>query len=237
MSVSKLNKYIRALGTPAYWPVLKRGTMPGIEHTLAIQMVTPSTILDVGANKGQFASVAARIHPNAEIWAFEPLRPARLKLERNLIGRNATILPFALGREANDTQFYVADREDSSSLYRPASGQQEAFGVGLRGTTQVQVRRLDEVIDLSLRPGCALLKIDVQGGELDVLDGAKGQLPYIGSVYLEGSFVELYQSQPLITECFSFLVEAGFQLRGVFNCVKTQRFGPTQADFLFTRRS
>jgi hypothetical protein len=77
------------------------------------------------------------------------------------------------------------------------------------------------------------LKLDVQGGELDVLNGAEEILPFVDIIYCEASFVQLYDGQPLAHEIASHLMLGGFTLRGVFNQSITKEFGPTQADFLF----
>jgi len=79
------------------------------------------------------------------------------------------------------------------------------------------------------------LKIDVQGGELDVLKGCGDALSAIDWVYVEASHVTLYSGQPLAGDIVRFLTERGFTLRGIFNRAETKAFGATQADFLFSR--
>jgi hypothetical protein len=99
---------------------------------------------------------------------------------------------------------------------------------------EVQVRPLEKVIDLEGLPHPVMLKIDVQGAELDVLRGISG-FDYVDFIYVELSFVELYDGQALFEDVRSYLVERGFKLRGVFNQVYTEQYGPTQADCLFAR--
>ncbi len=84
-----------------------------------------------------------------------------------------------------------------------------------------------------MRP--VLFKIDVQGGELAVLNGALPLFDRLDAIYCELSFVELYQNQPKASNVIAFLSHNGFTLRGVFNISFTKRFGPTQGDFLFAR--
>jgi hypothetical protein len=101
-------------------------------------------------------------------------------------------------------------------------------------TTEVQLKRLDECVDVNSLPRPILLKVDVQGGELGVFQGCD-QLAEIDFIYVELSFVELYEGQPLFDDVSAYLISRGFVLVGVFNQVSTTEFGPTQVDALFRR--
>jgi len=97
------------------------------------------------------------------------------------------------------------------------------------------MHQLDELLRADCLPRPILLKIDVQGFELEVLEGATLLIKAIDYCYLELSYIELYKGQPLAAEVLSYLFSHGFQLAGVFNQVWTRAFGPTQADFLLIR--
>jgi len=141
-----------------------------------------------------------------------------------------------IGRENGMAEFHVTNRADSSSLLRPGEGQERAFNVHGAATISVPVRRLDDLLAVSdlVRP--CLMKIDVQGAELDVLAGAAKLLPCVDFIYVELSYVELYEGQPFATEVLTYLFGAGYQLRGVYNQAFTPAFGATQADFLLCRK-
>jgi hypothetical protein len=119
----------------------------------------------------------------------------------------------------------------------PGTGQRRAYGSKLATQTSVEVRRLDRVLTADAIQRPALMKLDVQGGELDVLKGCGALLDSIDAILLEGSFVELYEGQVLVADIIAFLRERGFEFRGVHNASYTADYGPTQADFLFTRTS
>jgi len=77
-----LRKYIKLLQTPASWPALLHGVAATLEHDTALGHETFATVIDVGANKGQFAVYAGIRWPDARLICFEPLPGPRAKLAR-----------------------------------------------------------------------------------------------------------------------------------------------------------
>lgn len=205
------------------------------EHLSAIRYIAANTLLDVGANKGQFSLAFHVVRPDARIIAFEPMPDAADTYERVFAGIGTVSLKRVAIAERDETaEFFVADRADSSSLLAPGKGQELAFGVRAAHTIKVPVERLDRCVDINDLPRPILLKIDVQGGELRVLEGC-GFLEEVDFVYVELSFVQLYVGQPLFREVGQYLAQRGFEIAGVFNQVVTPTYGPTQADVLFRR--
>lgn len=237
MSWTKLSKFAKLVGEPSYRSAMtKHRVAAAIEHVDAVKFVAPATLLDIGANKGQFSTVVRTCAPNAVIHAFEPL-PAGADRYAALFAGDArtTLHRVALGESSRSAVFHVTDREDSSSLFKPGAGQKLAFGVSATSTIEVQVKPLDDVLKLDDLPHPVLVKIDVQGAELEVLRGI-GDLTKIDAIYVELSFVELYEGQPLFEDVRRYLCDRGFELRGVFNQALTAAFGPTQADCLFVQQ-
>jgi hypothetical protein len=103
------------------------------------------------------------------------------------------------------------------------------------GSISVPVNRLEAFLSPAEILDPALLKIDVQGGELDVLRGCETLLDRFRHIYVELSFAELYAGQPLCHEVIQYLEEWEFHLTGVNNVVYDRMGMPIQADFLFTR--
>jgi FkbM family methyltransferase len=208
--------------------------MPGIEHIEALACVDIGSVIDVGANKGQFSLVVRSLFPDAEIHAFEPLETEFEKFKSVVVGP-VKHYAVALGAEATEAKFYITSRPDSSSLFKPGKDHEQLYGVSLSSSKTVPVVRLADAIDVRALAAPVLMKLDVQGGELDVLKGAADILPFIDTIYTEASFVSLYEHQPLAGEIIGYLAEHGFALRGVFNHSVAPEVGPTQADFLFVK--
>ena len=234
---SKAFKLARIARRRYYVTVLiKHHVAATTEHLAAIRRCAPATLIDVGANKGQFSTAVRGLFPNAVIHAFEPLPEAGDAFEAVFADDDRVHLHrVAIGSARATMPFYVTDRADSSSLLRPGAGQMEAFGVAAASEIAVEVVPLSDEIDLTALPTPIMMKVDVQGAELDVLRGCT-DLSMIDHIYVELSFVELYEGQALFEDVRAYLEAHGFELSGVFHEVSTPRFGQTQADCLFTRR-
>ena len=128
---------------------------------------------------------------------------------------------------------HLASRTDSSSLLALGARQKAIFGMEESGELWVPIKRLDACVSTPL-PRPILLKIDVQGFELEVLKGATGLLPNLDAVYVEASYVELYEGQALHEEIERYLTDAGFILDGRYN-THLHQDEPVQADLLFRR--
>ena len=232
--MNKLQKLLKIAASPAYWPAFAQGIAPSLEHVTALSDLKIGFCIDVGANKGQFSLLCRSLFPEAKIVAFEPFAPAADMFTR-LFGSSVELHRIALGSADATSRFHVTRKSDSSSLLAPGAAQVELYGSEVTEVLDVTVRRLDDILraDQVQRP--SLLKIDVQGGEIEVLRGCGQLLDVIDYIYLEGAFVELYDGQILIGDIIDLLADHDFRLRGVFNVDYTSRFGATQADFLFCR--
>lgn len=151
-------------------------------------------ILDVGANNGDFALAFQTVYPDAALHLFEPLvrHLDRLKHMKDTGGFPWTIHPYALGSRSEELTIEVpAGFEDASSLLgfskeyllrNPQSSQTES--------QPCQVRPLDELLDATQNsPVIDLLKIDVEGFEFAVLEGAALTLPRVRNVVVEVSLL------------------------------------------------
>jgi FkbM family methyltransferase len=237
-NVTRARKLARILVVPGYRTALRTGVAAAVEHERVDLPSDIRTVIDVGANRGQFALVAAHRWPAARIVCFEPLPAAGRRLAGVLAGLpGAELRHLALSDNPGEAHLHVARADDSSSLLPIGPRQVATFpGTDEVGVLPVQVSRLDHELAAAdiVRP--SLLKIDVQGGELQVLRGASGLLPLIDVVLVEGSFVELYSGQPLVHELVEFLGGQGFLLGGAGAPTTDAGGRVVQLDLVFTRR-
>lgn len=213
------------------------GVAPATEHDAFLRSLPAlGSVVDVGANRGQFALVARRVHPTAKIIAFEPLSTPGLRFSRVFRrDNNVTLHAVAIGKRSADAEFHVSASDDSSSLLPISNLQEETFpGTKQRRVERVKVRRLSDVVDPSDLLAPALIKIDVQGAELEVLLGVGELLALFDYICVEASFVEFYSGQPLANEVLSYMSDCHFTLSGVYNSVVNKQGRSVQADFVFT---
>jgi FkbM family methyltransferase len=222
-------------------PVFRKGLLHGIgasiEHRDLLSHLSPATIVDIGANVGQFSLLARRLFPKARIFAFEPLARPAAKY-RTLLGQDPQIRFFqsAIGPAVETRQMHVSARDDSSSLLPISAGQTEfAPGTGEVGREEVAVSRLEALIAGGEITAPALIKLDVQGFELEALKGCESLLPRFDHVYAELSFFRLYEGQVLAHELIAWLAARNFQVC----CAANPSYGRdnriVQLDFLFER--
>jgi FkbM family methyltransferase len=236
--VRRGRKLIRLLADARFRAGLRHGVAVTIEHEAALAGRDLASVVDVGANRGQFTLLCAGLFPAARIFAFEPL-PEPYAVLAQLAARDRRIETYraAIGPHAGPARMHVMHPDHSSSLLAPTGRQTAIFqGVGHNGTAAVEVAHLDAFLGPQDLAAPALLKLDVQGFELEALKGCASLLGCFGAVYVECSFECLYAGQALAHEVLAYLNGYGFGPAGVYNTVRDGRGGAIQADFLCLRR-
>jgi len=206
------------------------------EHKHVLSSIL-KTVIDIGANRGQFSLAARRWAPKARIFAFEPLAEPVARFNRVFNGDQQVILnQVAIGPAKGEATIHVSAAEDSSSLL-PVSGLQERLfpGTGEVRSETIRVGRLADFITEQEIISPAMLKLDVQGYELEALRGCVDLLDRFMYVYAECSFVELYRGQALAHEVIAWLKDRDFDLKGIYNLGYDKDGRAVQGDFLFVK--
>ena len=195
-----------------------------------------ATVVDIGANRGQFSLAVRQWATEARVFAFEPLAGPATRFREVFRGDSRiTLHQAAIGPETGDRDIHVSAADDSSSLL-PISGLQERIfpGTGEVRAETIKVGRLSDFVSPKEISGPAMLKLDVQGFELEALSGCEDLLKYFAYVYAECSFVELYAGQAFADEVIAWLRDRGFVLSGIYNLCYDKHGRALQGDFLFT---
>lgn len=182
-------------------------------HSLDLHRI--DTVLDIGANTGQFALALRRAGFTGRIHSVEPLAEAFAALQRAGTRDPAwTAERAAVSDEPGLVVINVAGNSVSSSILPMLDRHADAAPSSRYVATEdVRATTVDEIVaDRGLRPESTLLKIDVQGFEKSVLDGARKNLAGFAGVRTEMSLVELYEGQALLPEIVALLGAVGFDL-------------------------
>jgi FkbM family methyltransferase len=222
------------------WMIVK-GVNPGHYFKLKAPWIRRAgirTVLDVGAHRGEFCSAIRALLPKAQIYAFEPLPDCCAELARKF-GANGTFqaFPVAIGAVHEQITLWRSSYPKSSSVLPMAELHKDSFPWSA-GSAQltVEMRALDEYLGQLRLAEKVLLKIDVQGYEAQVLNGAKELLKRVAYVLLEVSFQPLYEGQGGFAEIHGFLQSADFSYSGNLEQLISPLDGSVlQADALFVR--
>lgn len=237
----------RALVLPGKLPALKAVlTWPTFSLTsyemvtnLARQGVRPHSVLDVGANVGQFAVAAAKTFKGVEVHSFEPQPDCVDSLKKHVRTLdNVNVYACALGDKEGMATLHVNSHRHSSSILPLGVHHKKAFPDAQEvSVIEVPVLTLDQkMADVSL-PSPVLLKLDVQGYETRVLQGAAVTLRQVDYVVLEASFKPLYEGERLFVDIMNLMDELGFRFARPVGWLSDDRTGEIlQIDALFERR-
>lgn len=196
------------------------------------------TVLDVGANVGQFACAVRSAGFKGRIISVEPLVAAYEQLSRRAASdQRWQTLNVAVGAAPGTTQINVSANSYSSSLLTMTAEHLAADSESrVIGTQDVQVvTAADLAMTHDIVPASTLLKVDTQGFEQQVLDGAGHLLDEFAAVQVELSFVELYAGQRLHDDLVAHLAARGLTLWSLETGISDAAGRLLQCDGLFLR--
>ena len=199
-------------------------------------------IFDVGANKGQTARRYRSKFPTAEIYCFEPFPASIAELKKQFSNdQRIHIVPKAVAQEKSVSTFYVNEFDATNSLLpRPTSDRRYyPRCAGPKGTIEVEVIDLDEFLRVSHISMIDILKLDIQGGELNALHGAESLLraESISLIFTEMMFIPHYEGAPLFHEIWSFLSKFGYSLFNIYDLHTATNGQIRYGDALFVSES
>jgi FkbM family methyltransferase len=195
-----------------------------------------STLIDIGAHKGAFTRMATTLFDLDTVICVEPDAALHDSLRKN-VPQAAILIPEALSVSEGTAQFYVHPDQSMSSLV-PVGEEFDAlnpyYGKSEIEQTEIKTRTLDSLIELL--PGSAkrnvLLKIDVQGHEMDVLRSGKEMLSRSSVVVCEYTFWRGYQKTYDLRDLVDWLSNNGFVARELVN-VGYRGSSTSYADIVF----
>ena len=200
--------------TPA--AALQSGHIDSLELLQMIRHAggTPRAVYDLGANIGTWTLLARAVFPDAVVEAFEPLPTHAQQFLKAVEGlSNVHLHQVALGATEGTACLKITSYSDAASLLDLADASTQDFGLSPGEEASVPVVLLDQWVRKHKLPWPDLIKLDLQGYEIEALKGAQECLRHTRYILCEVSFREYYRGQPLFAEVVRFLDQAGFDLR------------------------
>jgi FkbM family methyltransferase len=198
------------------------------------------TVLDVGANEGQFAHELRSLGFQGQIHSFEPVPSVFELLKRNSAtdGRWAAH-SYALGAAPGRQTINISEATVFSS-FLPLDDQTEKKWkvAGITDRQVVEISTVDSFLKtLDGKASRVFLKMDTQGYDLQVFEGAKSSLERIAAVLTEISFSAVYQGSPSYSDSIDPIQKAGYSVSGIYQVARTPNLALIEADCVFVNTS
>lgn len=191
---------------------------PEPDEMLWLKELGIKTIVDVGANIGQFAEEIRPDLPDAFMYSFEPLKDCYDTLvETFKDDKNFKAFHMALGDANEEVTMHRSAYSPSSSILKMAQSHKELYPYTKKSSDEkITVRRLDDLKELNPNnlEKEILVKIDTQGFEDRVIRGGTEFLKHVKVMIIETSFVTLYEKQVLFADIYKMLTDLGFVYKG-----------------------
>jgi len=190
-------------------------------------------ILDVGANEGQTCLKLSDIAPSAKIWSFEPNRTVFETLVENTRSiPNITPVHTALGSTPGIAKLRITGSSVNTSLleYNNLYGNDAIIR-----EEEVEVVTLADFCRKEKIGDIALLKVDTQGFDLEVLRGAETLFNgnHVAAVFIEVMFTPTYTGQAWFEDIFQFLNSHSMKFSGFYDIRRERDYFIHWADALF----
>ncbi len=170
-------------------------------------------IFDIGSNIGTWTLLAKAIFPDAQVHAFEPLANHIAEFNKNCSKLTAIHLhDFCVGNENTTGTINVSTFTDSSSLLEATPLEFEHFSIKKASEQAVQIKKLSDLIADKALPVPDIIKLDIQGFELEALKGLESWLNSVKYIICEVSFKEYYYGQPYFLDIANYLAQHNIQL-------------------------
>jgi len=222
-----INKYLRRFGIEihgvGYIQKLRNSDLKKSEWKKQKELLKgkANVIFDVGANRGNTTLKYLKLFPNARIHSFEPFPESyEIFINRHKDNLNVHLNKYALSSSIGEANLNVNKSVDTNSLLESknigATSDKSCISIG---QIEIETNTVDSYCAQNNIKEIDILKIDVQGSEIEVLKGALDMLKNgsIKLIYIETYFKQQYVNQPLFHDISKLLYDHNFALQDIYD--------------------
>ncbi|HOD28863.1 MAG TPA: FkbM family methyltransferase [Syntrophales bacterium] len=213
---------LRSLSKAFGYELIKEKKNPSLSSHLnnIFNLYRIDHVLDVGANHGQFAKMIRKSGYRGAIYSFEPVTASFERLTEVARGDDHWhTFKFGLGDERASMAINLSKSSDLNSLLTPSEyGKSRYPKIEINDQEIIEIDTLDHFLVESGIPFDAriFLKMDTQGYDLRVFDGAKNSLGRFSGLLSELSLIPIYDNAPCYLESLACYERSGFQVSGLY---------------------
>ncbi len=232
----KLRRIVNKIGLDIHpYPYMEQRS-----KMIALSHFNINLIFDIGANYGLYALELRELGYDKKIVSFEPLNKVYASLKKTASkDSNWKVDNIALGNKDGEDYINISKNTHSSSILNTLPLHTDAAPESVYIDKQkIIIKRLDSIFSNYYESGDnVFLKIDTQGFEKYVLEGAENSLANVSGIQLEMSLTPLYEGTPLYLDMIEYMDKRGFQLFALENGFGDHRNGQQlQIDGTFYRK-
>jgi FkbM family methyltransferase len=207
-----------------YW-VRQYRKNPYVAKKKILAAAEPGVIFDIGANRGDTTAAYAKYFPESMIYSFEPFPESCDKLKARFKDNpKIRIIEMAISNRQGMLDFY-SNADSATNSLLPVGGEAERWSdmpdaVVLKDVVKVPATTIDDFCAKEGIDRIMIMKMDMQGGELQALEGAKKMLTGkgISLIFSELLFVPLYVGQAEYHQVCGLLAKFGYRLFDMYSC-------------------
>jgi FkbM family methyltransferase len=206
------------------------------DQMILLKNLESGIILDVGAHVGDTTALYQKYFSGSIIFCFEPFPESCDYLKKRFINdSNIDIIETALGSKDETKSLFVSNFSNQNSLQRP---NERAWGFADKKSVNVETTTLDQFCYENDIKHIDILKLDVQGSELDVLMGSKIILEKgnISLIYVEWQVVPLYENHHKYYKIAEFLAGFEYEFFNLYNINEARSGQIRWADAIYTSK-
>lgn len=199
-------------------------------------------VLDVGANAGQYGQFLRQLGYTGYIVSFEPVRSVFAKLEQTAgHDRKWLVYDLALGDEVAEKTINVYESTVFSSFLKATDYSKEIWrSLNSSAPETVKVVRLDDIFaEIRQRTGAEryYLKMDTQGFDRNVFEGARESLAAVLALQSEVSLLSVYEGMPATYELLNEFHASGFFISGMYPINRDKSLAVIEYDCVLVRKN